>query len=180
MTLIPEGTWRGRATTFDWGWTSKDKEQIGIELVFSPNQDAAVDGKTLTWYGTFSEKAEPHTLKALRTLGWEGNDLSDLSGFDANEVDIVVIHEPDYNNAEVTRAKVRFINPIRSGGVAMKNRMLPEQVEAFAERMKGRVLAMKQKTATPSPAAQSAVAKAATASGAGPSVAPPDDDQIPF
>lgn len=151
MSLIPEGTWRGCATTYEWGWTSQDKEQLGVQLVFSPNQDPEVDGRTLTWYASFSEKATKFTLKTLRTLGWQGDDLSDLSDIiDANEVDIVVAHEPDYNDPDQMRARVRFINPIGAGGIAMRNKMLPEQVAAFAARMRGEVLA----AAKPAPAAQ--------------------------
>ena len=189
MTLIPEGTWRARGVTAELGYTSQDNEQIGVELEFMPDQHDDVDGRRTTWYASFSEKAEAHTLKALRVLGWSGDDLSDLTGIDANEVDAVVIHEEDLEGA--IRSRVRFINPLGSGGVAMKVKMSEDQARAFAERMKGRVLAM-AKAAPPTAAGAKPAAK--PAAGAKPAaklapkpasknakaVQPPEGDDVPF
>ena len=182
MSLIPEGTWRGRGVEAELGYTTKDStEQVGVAVVFSPDQDQDVDGRSLTWYGQFSEKTEPFTLKTLRVFGWNTNDLADLSGIDTNEVDVVVVHEEDLEGQ--TRARIRFINPLGSGGVAMKSKMTDDQKAAFAARMRGRVLASAAAT-QPSPAA--AAAKAAPKN-TKPPAAPkhaaggkPEDGKVPF
>jgi hypothetical protein len=187
MNLIPEGTWRARGVSAALGYTSTDNEQIGVELQFLGDQDDDVDGRHTTWYASFSEKAEVHTLKALRVLGWSGDDLSDLSGIDANEVEAVVVHEEDLQGE--LRAKVRFINPVGAGGVAMKTKMSEDQAKAFAARMKGRVLAL-SKAAPPAAAAKPAAGgkpaakPAAKPAGGKPknaaAVQPPESDDVPF
>lgn len=190
MTLIPEGTWRARGVTAALGYTRDGNEQIGVELAFSPEQDVDVDGRHLTWYGSFAnEKSEAFTFKALRALGWASDDISDLAGIDANEIEAVVIHEDDLQGEP--RARVRYINPIGSGGVAMKTKMTAEQASAFAERMRGRVMAMSRAAAPPPTAAGKRPApaaardpnrgnRAAAQSAAAAAVQPPEDDNIPF
>lgn len=181
MTLIPEGSWRARGVTAELGLTAAEKEQVGVALVFSPGQDPNVDNRGLTWYGSFSEKSELHTFKALRALGWTSDNLADLSGIDANEVEVVVEHEEDQYGE--MRPRARFINPLGSGGVAMKTKMSAEQVTAFAERMRGRMLALGAKApqprAAPPPRAPAAPPKRAPQPPAA-GTPPPDDDQIPF
>lgn len=185
MTLIPEGTWRGRGVTAVLGYTSQDNPQVGVELALAPDQDDDVDGRHITWYGQFSEKAEQFTLKTLRTLGWAGDDISDLSGIDANEVDVVIAHEQDLQGE--WRARVRFVNPIGSGGVAMKNKMTAEQAKAFAERYRGKVLAMNKgasdsapKTTNTAPPKATPARQTKRAASAAPQVQPPEDDDISF
>jgi hypothetical protein len=183
MTLIPAGTWRARGVSAELGYTKENNEQVGVALQFSPGQDPAVDGQTLTWYGSFSEKSELHTLKALRALGWSSDSLADLSGVDAAEVEVVVMHEPDLQGQ--LRARVRFINPIGSGGVAMRIKMSAEQAAEFAERMRGRVLALGAKAPQPraAPPSQRAPAPArAPRPPANPAnaVQAPEGDDLPF
>jgi hypothetical protein len=192
MNLIPEGTWLARGVMAELGFTSNEHEQVGVLVSFAPDQDVDVDGRQLTWYGQFTEKSEPHTLKALRTFGWAGADLADLSGIDANEVEAVVVHEEDLQGEP--RARIRFINPLGQGGVAMKSKMTEEQAKAFAERMRGRVLAAAAKAAqplaapAPAPKAQPAAAtrapaqskRAAAGAKAAASAAAADSDDVPF
>jgi len=197
--MIPEGNWRARGVTAALGFTKDDNEQLGVELVFSPDQDEDVDGQHITWYGYFTEKTEASTLKALRTLGWSTDDLSDLTGIDANEVVAVVAHEEGMDG--VTRARVRWINPVGGTGLAMKSKMSDDQARAFAERMRGKVLASAKAVPQPSAApasspaaaaARRAVAPAQTttrattrgrkaaAGGDAAAQAAADDDNIPF
>lgn len=185
MNLIPEGTWAIRGVSYALGYTSGDNEQVGVELEFQPDQHEDVDGRHITWYGQFSEKAEPFTLKTLRTLGWVGDDISDLSGIvDGPVCEAVIQHEADLQGE--TRARVRFINALGAGGVAMKSRMSTEQAAAFAERMRGKAMAMGKaappSAATPKPAAPKPAARPASppARKREPQIAPPDDDNIPF
>jgi len=185
MNLIPEGTWRARGVAAELGYTSQDHEQVGVLIQFSPDQDVDVDDRQLTWYGQFTEKSEPHTLKALRVCGWVGENLADLTSIDGGvEIEAVVVHEDDLQGQP--RARVRFLNPIGAGGVAMKAKMSEEQAKAFAERMRGRVLASAAKTpapattkpaAAPPPRAATAARQAKRTPAAAEA---PEDDQIPF
>lgn len=187
MNMIPEGTWRARAVTAELGYTSQEHEQIGVLIQFLPDQHEDVDSRQTTWYGQFTEKATPHTLKAMRTFGWSTNDLSDLSGIDANEVDVVVKHEEDQEGN--WRARAVFINPPGGGGVAMKAKMSSDQAKAFAERMRGNVLASAAKSSPPPTKPPAATTTKATTKPpkATPTkqqraaeVQPPEDDNVPF
>lgn len=192
--MIPMGTWRARATEGALGFTQNGSEQVAVALVMEPDQRDDVDGLTITWYGYFTEKTEDSTLKALRTLGWSTDDISDLSGITDNIVEVVIVHEEDQDGTE--RARVRWINaPGGRGGVAMKDRMDESAARSFAERMRGKAMASRATTppraaapaaapATRAPAAaapsrQRATAKRQDPARTAPTTAPADDD-IPF
>ena len=126
-------------------------------------------------------------MKALRVFGWSGADLSDLSGIDANEVDVVVKHEEGLDGE--MRARATFINPVGSGGVAMKSKMSGDQAKAFAERMRGMALASAAKSVAPTkpptkPNSTSAPARkkppATKGKQTAASVQPPEGDDVPF
>jgi len=54
-----------------------------------------------TTFLIFSPDAAPYSFDRLRALGWKGQDLTDLSGIDANEVDIRVFSEEYQGKAQV-------------------------------------------------------------------------------
>ena len=127
-------------------------------------------GETITWYGFFTEKTEDRTLEALRHCGWEGDDLSDLRGITSNEVYVVIEHET--NDEGETHARVRWVNSGAGGALAMKATMDRAAATAFAQRMKGKVVAQRQKMPKPStPAGRSRPS---------PNVDPGYDDDAPF
>lgn len=189
--MLPEGTFRGRGVEAALGYTANDKEQVAVDLVFTDDAVPEILGQHITWYGYFTDKTTEGTLKSLRALGWATDDLSDLSGIDANEVYLVVAHEEDQEGQ--LRARVRWINA-SGGGLALKTRMDPGSAKAFAERMKGHVLAAKARApgvAQPQPSRSAAAnsgqagprraaPRKAAAGGGGGGSAPPDDDHIPF
>lgn len=130
-TKIPPGTYQMRATDADLGYTAGSenepaKPQVAVLLEFV---DGPFAGQSLTWYGFFTEKTKAGTIRALRTIGWTGNDLSDLSTA-RGEAPCVVQNETDLQG--VARAKVRFIG---GGALALKNVMSDEQKKAFAVSM---------------------------------------------
>lgn len=178
--MIEEGTYRARAVEAALGYTSNDTEQVAIDFELL---DEELAGKHITWYGYFTDKTLETTLKSLRTCGWQSDDLSDLSGIDANEVFVVVAHEEDQEGN--LRARVRWVNS-SGGGLALKTRMDEGAAKAFAERMRGHVLAQKSRPMG-SPAAAPPAKPAANGGGTkgGARRAPtrsaaPDDDNIPF
>lgn len=128
-----------RAKAIEWalGHTSQNKEQIAVCFQLL---DATEGPDRITWYGYFTEKTWERTIESLRHCGWEGDDLSDLSGLDTNEVDLVI--EPEENDRGEWYDKVRWVNS--RGGLALKDRMDEGEVKAFAQRMRGNILAMKK------------------------------------
>lgn len=148
--MIGEGTFKARGLEAELGTTDSGKEQVAVLLELLEGDD---QGKHITWYGYFTEATTDRTLEALRLLGWQGDDLSDLRGIDANEVYAVIIHD-EYDGK--VRAKVNFING--NAGIALKNKMSVGDAKAFAERMKGHVLAQRQKQGQGGAAAQPAKA----------------------
>ena len=120
-----------RATDAELGYTQgNDTEppapQVGVLLEFV---EGPYKGTSITWYGFFTEKTKAATVRALRTLGWVSNDLTDLSAV-RGEAPCTIQVEPDLQG--VPRARVRFIG---GGVIAMKTVMNEEQKKAFAASM---------------------------------------------
>jgi hypothetical protein len=174
--MITEGTWKARATEGALGYTQGGSEQVGVSMQLLDGPD---EGKHITWYGYFTEKTVERTIESLRLMGWEGDSLADLTGIDRNDVFIVIEHEAD-QQGEI-RAKVRWVNG--GGGVQMKDRLDEGAAVAFAERMKGAVLAAKSrvKGAAPGtrPANNNGAAAASRAASGGREI-PRDDTDIPY
>jgi hypothetical protein len=153
--MIPEGTYKARGVEAALGITGTGKEQVAVLLTILEGDHA---GDQITWYGYFTPPTQQskgtiaRTFDSLRALGWQGDDLTDLTGIDANEVYIVIEHEDDREGKR--RARVKWINS--GGGLAMKERLEGGAAQAFAQRMKGAALASRSKTqprqAAPRPA----------------------------
>jgi hypothetical protein len=174
--MIPEGKFKARAVDGALGKAGTGNEQIAIDFVFLEGEP---EGQHITWYGYFSEKAVEYTLEALEHCGWQGEDLSDLTGIDRNEVYLVIQHEEDQQGQ--LRARVRYVN--EAGGIALKERLNPVEAQSFAQRMRGTVLARRQQKGQ-APVAQRAAAPRPNAQ---PARQPPlrnspapENDDIPF
>lgn len=136
-TNLEDGVYLAVAVSWGLGLTSTGKEQLGVEFEFL---DERLAGQRITWFGYFTDRAFDVTLKALRTLGWQGSDLSDLRDLDSNQVNLVIENE-EYQGRYYPR--VRWINPLNSG-IPLRSQMDPNAARSFAERMKGRILAAEQ------------------------------------
>lgn len=162
--LIPKGRYRARAIpgSAQLGYTSKGTEQIVVEFELLDEQWA---GRTMTWYGFFSEKTQERTIESLRIAGWSADDLTDMTGLGMSEVSLAVDHE-EYKGK--MHASIAFVN--KPGG--LKSPMSDAQRKAFAARMKGAAVASRVNGANGAPVAP-ARAPAAPA-------AAPGDDDVPF
>lgn len=130
---MENGIYRARALGALLGETKGKNIQVGVEFEFLDHP------VRMTYFGSFSDAAMPITLKALRTAGWQGDDLADLSsigGENAPEVSLVVENE-EYEGK--WRSKIKWVNA--AGGVAMASPLAAEKAAAFAARMRGAVLA---------------------------------------
>jgi hypothetical protein len=139
--VIDEGTYAARALRAALGMTSTGKEQVAVEWGLLDGS-----GRKITSYHYFSsDKAIEISMDGLRTAGFQGNDLSDLStlchseGCPTPECEIVIVHE-EYNGK--TSAKVRFINS--AGGLALSAPLDDAKAKAFAARMRGAIAAYEQ------------------------------------
>jgi hypothetical protein len=167
-----------RAASWDLGETAKGGEQIAVQ--FEILTEGAEFG-TITWHGYFTDKSWEITIKALRTMGWLGTDLSLIEGLNTNDVELV-IEDETYDGQ--TFPKVKWVN--RVGGLALKAPLSEEKRKAFAAMMRDKIKAFDATSDAPPPKQQpKAQPKPAQRRPAGP---PPDDfgpppmsdDDIPF
>lgn len=193
--MIPEGRYKCRATEGALSETNDGKPQVAVDIVIT-EEECDYTGQHRTWYGSFTEKSQDRTLQSLRLLGWQGDDLSNLVGLGDTEAWVTIAHEEDQEGN--TRDRAAWING--SGGLQVKKLMDEGAAKAFAERMKGHVLAHNAKSgaggSSPNAAASGKPAAAAASgkpSGAGGGkkknapakqqpndFAPEDGDRIPF
>jgi|GEM_PF-1281403 len=169
---------RAKARAGHWGLgvTGSGKDQVAV--LFDISTEGA-DVKDITWYGYFTEATFERTIEALRHCGWEGDDLSNLQGLDAHEVDLV-IEDEEYNGS--IAPKVQFVN--RPGGLALSAPMGVEKTKAFAASMRDRIRAIdaskgvRKAAATPATAPKPAPRPAPQR--AGPPEPPPHTDADSF
>lgn len=132
-----KGKYKGRAKTWGLGETSKGDPQVAVEFTI-PVEGG--DPALRTWYGYFTDKTADRTIESLRTCGWKGDDLSDLTGLDANEVELVIDEEEYPVGSGKMRDKVEWINKLSSGAI-LKTPMSEDKAKSFAAQMKARIRA---------------------------------------
>jgi hypothetical protein len=167
---LPNGRYRARAVQGVLGRTSKGTEQVAVE--FQLYDAEGVPGASITWFGYFSDATFERTIESLRHCGWVGDDLSDLTGIDSNEVSLVIENE-EYQGK--LYPKVRWVNA-PGGGVALREQLSATEAKSFAQRMRSRILAMSQGKALKGPTSGARRAPA----GAPPEPPPHTDDDMPF
>ena len=70
---IPEGKYQGIAVGYEVGRNSKDAAVVKVTMKVA---DGPYAGQTAQFSNGFGEKAAKFTKRALRTLGWVGNDIN--------------------------------------------------------------------------------------------------------
>lgn len=143
---LEDGKYRGRSKRALLGRAKGGTEQVGVlfDLLDMP-------GRSITWYGYFTDAAFGITMKGLRTAGFKGDDLSDLSSLDesSNPPEVLLVVENERYEGKLS-PKVKFINSV--GGLAMKDQMQGQDLDKFARRMKARIAAFdKSSGAKPAP-----------------------------
>lgn len=182
--MIPEGKYRARAISWDLGVASTGTQQIGaqFELLDEPNA-----GQRMTWFGFFTDKALASTVKALRAMGWQGSDPSELAssggGLAANEVTITVEHETDQQGQP--RARVRWVDA--ASGLAMAQPLAGDSLKAFGAQMRAKILALDPANAAkhaarpaPAPARPASQQRPAAQPQRRPEPPPVADEDVPF
>lgn len=165
---IEAGTYRGRgiAGSEQYGKTSNGNDQIVIDLELE-------SGERVSTFLVFSDKAAKYSMDRLRALGWKGNDLTDLTGIDQNEVAVEVKYE-EYQGEEKMKVQIRT-----GSGVVLKETLDANAKKAFGAKYKALAVRTPAVTATPAPPKVKPAPKPGAAQA---DFAPADDggDEIPF
>lgn len=167
MSLIPAGKYPGRAREWRLAETKGGAAQVAADMEFT---EGDLKGQSLLWFGHFTDAALPITLKALRAMGWKGNDVLELdtpqADLNANEVELVVVHE-EWDG--VVRAKIAFVN--KKGGVDVTTPLAADKRADFAKRMRVAIAATEQGQGPKTNGQKPAAARTPP---------PPMTDDIPF
>lgn len=132
---------------------SEGKGTPGVKIVMQLE-----GGGSLTWTGWLTGGATEITVKALRAMGWQGDDLSDLSTVGSVDCELVV-EEEEYNGKWYP--KIKFVN-VPGGGAKFGAPMDAAKKRAFAARMRGEVMAVAGGRASPKAPAASPPQRAAS------------------
>ena len=113
---------------------------IGFELTDPADYDC---GTFITYFGSTSDAALEHTVKALGVCGWQGDDMSELPGLAeqgilAEVVSLVVDHEEFEGK---WRAKVKWVNSPGGGKIKIERPLDGDGLADFGARMKSRIRA---------------------------------------
>lgn len=145
------GTWPARAKEWDLGYAKSGNEQIAIlfQITEGPHQ-----GKHIQAYLSFAGGALDRTLESMRHCGWSSDSLAEIDDLGNNEVELVISDEQyttDEGELKWT-SKVNWVN--RRSRLVVKNQLNEAQRIAFAQKLRGKTVASKQKYgAQPAPSA---------------------------
>ena len=176
MAGINKRYYRGKAK--EWTMSEASTGKPMLVVLFDVLTEGAAE-KALTWRGFFTEATMDRTIEAMRHMGFEGDDLSDIVGLDRLEVDLVVEDEEytDETSGEVkTSAKVQWVNKPRA--LSVKTVLEGDKLKSFAAEMKAafRKVDAAAGKRTPAPAAK----RPAPSGPQGAEPPPLSDADIPF
>lgn len=139
--LIPAGDYaaRGAKATGELGETAKGSAYVRVVLEITEGE---YRGRKLTKDLYFTDKTWERSIQALQTMGWKGEDISQVEGIDTGDVSITIeekvqterdgaIRTDAHGNA-LYRNEIAWIN----GGV---RRMEAAKKLSFVEEMKAKV-----------------------------------------
>lgn len=128
--------WYYRARAQEWSLGESSKGTPYVAVRFAVLSEGA-QWQQLTWYGYCSDATADRTIESLRLMGWQGDDITQLSGLDANDVDLVVELE-EYEGKQSPR--VRWVN--KPGGLAIAQPLEGDKLKAFGAAMRDKVRAL--------------------------------------
>lgn len=132
--MVKPGTYRATVLSHAISETSKGDPQAVVQFSFEADESS----HTISWYGYFTEKAAPNTLKSLIICGLKGNNPAGELEI-GKEVMIVIETEADAKGIE--RNKVRWVNAV--GG--MKNIIPADLAKSKLSALEGAVMMARQK-----------------------------------
>jgi len=133
--IVEPGTFDVEIVEADLGLTNEGKPQLAVAATFIDGPNA---GQTLTTYLSFTEKTKQGTLRTLRLLGLQGDDIaSDLVQIVGARTKGTVSFEDDREGNPRPRLR------IGGGGIALKTVMTIDQRKAFAASLKADLAALR-------------------------------------
>ena len=108
--MHPTGTFEAEIVEHAITESSKGTPQIAVKF-------ETKEGDITGWFA-LTDKAAEYTIKKLRAMGFQGDDLKQINDGQCivgNQCNIVVAHE-EYNGT--TNARVKFVNPLGVTGGA--------------------------------------------------------------
>ncbi len=140
--MIPVGNFRAKATKAEPGKAKTGNEQVLVTFQITQGPQA---GQEIVWRGMFTEKTTDRTIDSLILCGWDTIDYVSFTGITKNEVEIVVEHEPGRDDPSKSFARVAWVNDANRG--PKQEVMQAGELQSFAQRLKGKVLAAKERAA---------------------------------
>lgn len=134
--MIQPGTYIAKVVSHAISETKGGDPQAAITFSFT---EAGKIQHSLTYFGSFKEKARPFTIKALLACGLKGNNPAGPLEI-GKEVSIVVENEEGQDGK--IRAKIRWVNQL--GGV--KNVINPDAALAKLAALEGAVFAARSES----------------------------------
>jgi hypothetical protein len=107
--MIAEGKYKGRCTGGRLGKTKDGAPKLTLDFELETDHGVI---ERLSRDNMLSGKSLDYTIQTLRTCGWEGYDLADLTGITANPVRVVVKHR-EWNGK--TYAEIKSVFPLVAG-----------------------------------------------------------------
>lgn len=169
--MISKGTYLGKVVGWTLGGLDNGKEHVAIDFEFFELEGVP----RMTWYGYLhTEKIFPMTMKALREIGFKGNDISDLSSINDAQASLVVEVEEYEGKA---RSKIKWVNS--PDGRPSLAPMDPVAAKNFAATLRGKIAAFDQSAAAPKVNGNPS-AKVTKSKGPRSPEPPPIADDLPF
>jgi len=143
--MVKPGTYKATLLNHAISETKNGNPQAVVTFSF----EAEGQPQSVTWYGSFSEKALPHTLKALLVCGLKGNNPAGPLEI-GKEVSIVIEVQKDEQSGKERNA-VRWVNALNS----IRNVIPADAALARLSQLEGAVMQARQNLNIPknSPAA---------------------------
>lgn len=130
--MIQPGTYLGTIISHSISETKSGNPQAVVAFTL----ETPTGPQKITYYGSFSEKAQQYTIKNLITCGLKGNNpAGDLEI--GKQVELVIDIEVGEDNKE--RNKVKFINKV--GGT--RNVIAPDLAKAKLSALEGAVMSVR-------------------------------------
>jgi hypothetical protein len=127
MELIPEGYYNAVAVESPNGdgvmayahlcEAKTGTKQVAVRFRIT---DGAYQGRTFTWFGTFTTKSWERTAESLRYCGFKGSDILDVEKQELRQPVNITLEHDNYSDDGKTRVKVAWVNALGGGAIRIQ------------------------------------------------------------
>lgn len=125
--MIPVGKHLAVATSAELCKSKSGNDQIAVQFKVE-------SGETITWYGSFSDKAHHRTIETMALCGWDLKDWDTFTGIGSKGVQIDVRDEEYLGKSS---RKIKWVNAVNTAPVL--NRLAVDERISLRARMAGAV-----------------------------------------